>query len=279
MKKTSVSLILASSVLLLAACGQETADIAEERVIPVNTQLVKLGDIATHFSYTAVAVAAEHIAVMPRLGGGMVQGVYAEVGDRVEAGDILFTLDPVDIQSNIDNLMAQLAVAEAGIAAAQTGVTQAQRGSQLNQNILQAEGAVNQARTGVAQASGGVTQARAGLSSAEVAVEQTRLSINQAQNGYNTARQNFEDTTVLFAVGGASGFQLDQAELGLANAEIALEQAQAQYQNAQLGLEQARVVYDNALASHNQALAGYEQAMASYDIVVNSMPEEIQRQA
>ena len=242
------------AVLSLAFVGCSSGSEAafadmQTRVIAVNTANVELGDIRSELSFAGQVRAEEHIAVIGRMPGGMVDEVLVDVGDFVYAGDVLFSMDAVDIQNNVNSLTAQLVTAEAAVSAARTGVTHA-GGSAVQQQIL--------------QATGGVAQAEMALAQAEAGIEQATLVLAQAENGYNLARQGYDDTLILFDAGVSTRMQMDQAELGLSNAQIAFEQATNGYNIAQLALTQAQTAHNQAVQSHQ--------------LVVNEMPaENIQR--
>jgi len=254
------------AILSLGACANgeaATPTIAPERIIPVNIAPVGTGNIQSELSYVGIVRPAEHIAIMSRL-MGMVDEVFVDTGDFVNQGDVLFTMDPIDLQNNINSLEAQLAAAETAVTAARTGVAQA-GGSAVQQQILQASGGITQAETGIAQA-------EAALAQAQTNVEQAALGLSQAQNAYNTARQNYNDTYALFSAGVATRMQMDQAEMGLSNARIGLEQATNNHNIAEIGISQAQT-------SHQQALQSHQQALQSHQLVSGSMPAENRRRA
>ena len=244
-----LSIIALAALLGLSACADGgVAEQISERIIPVQIEAVSTGSISSELSFAGQVRAAEHIAVMSRV-QGMVDQVFVDIGDFVYAGDILFTMDPVDLQNNINALTAQLGTAEAAVGAARTGVTQA-RGSAVQQQILQATGGVAQAETALAQA--------------ETSVEQAVLGLSQAQNAYDTARQSYDDTYTLFSAGVATRMQMDQAEMSLSNAQIALEQATNSHNLAEVALVQAQT--------------SHQQAVQSHQLVTDAMPaENVQR--
>ena len=245
MKMTRVLHIMSLILILGAsACAVQEVEVLPERIIPVNTAIVSKGTISSQLSYAGQVRAAEHVEVMSRV-SGMVDQVFADTGDFVNAGDILFTMDAVDLQNNINSLAAQLAAAEASVDAARTGVAQA-GGSAMQQQILQATGGVYQAETAQAQA--------------EANVEQAVLGLSQAQNAYDAARQSYNDTYPLFAAGVATRMQMDQVTMSLSNAQIALEQAGNNYNIANATLSQAQ--------------ASHQQAIQSQQIITNEVPAE-----
>jgi len=173
----------------------------------------------------------QQVSVLPRI-PGEVLSVYFNVGDRVQAGDILFTIDPTEIQNNITALEAQLAVQDATVRTAQTGVNLVD-GSTMQSQLL--------------QASGGINQAEAAIRQAEQNIEQSIIGVEQAQLGYDMAAQAYNDTAVLFEAGVVARVAYEQAEAGYANALAALERAQSGYALAQIALSQAHTALQQAI--------------------------------
>jgi len=243
--------VAAVLALPLTACGNTGVAASEpisERIIAVNTAPVQTSSVRTELSFTGQVRAEAQIPVMSRL-QGTVDEVMVNVGDFVNAGDVLFTMDEADIQTNIRALEAQLGTADAAVNAAQTGVALA-GGSAVQGQILQAQTAVMQAEAGIEQA--------------ELGVEQRALAVAQAEIGNNDAATNLANMRMLFEHGDIPQTQLDQAESGANNAAIMLEQARSAYEMAQVSLEQAR--------------NGLVQATASYSLVArNARSENVRR--
>ena len=305
--KKLIPLGLLSASIFLVACGAEIEEDIQARVVPVNTQLVSTGNMSTQISFAGQVNPQEQIHVTGRLPGGMVDQVFANVGDFVNAGDILFTMDLTDLDNQVAALTAQLATAEAAVRAAQTGVGMATGGGgvqqqqiQASSGVSQAEVGVSQAEVGVAQAEAGVAQAEAGVANAQIAIDQTqgninqaRLGLTQAENAYSTAIQNLTDSTVLFNAGAMSRVQLDQAEMSVENARIGLEQATNNYNIANTSIEQANIGLLTSQTSLTQAQNSLEQAQngliqaqqaladaqASYRVITQTMPNDNRTQA
>jgi RND family efflux transporter MFP subunit len=224
--------ILCAFVMSLTSCGNETvAAVAVSDSVLVGTVMPVIGDIVVQGEYIGTMEPNQQVAVLPRV-PGEVLSVYFNVGDTVEAGDILFTIDTTDILSGINALEAQLAVQDAVISAARTGVALID-GSAMQSQILSADG-------GVAQASAAVSQAGLNL-------EQARIAIEQAQMGYDLAAQGLADTTTLFEAGVVSRNVFEQTEAGYLNAAANLERALSGLEMATLGVSQAERAYAQAL--------------------------------
>ncbi|MCL1862394.1 MAG: efflux RND transporter periplasmic adaptor subunit [Defluviitaleaceae bacterium] len=241
-------LFLLPIVLIIAFTGcsaNETvaAFVANDNVM-VNTITPTRGNITVVGEYIGVIQPIQQVAVLPRL-MGEVTGVYANVGDFVEEGDILFTIDTTELEINIAALEAQLDVQDATVRAAQTGVRLID-GSAMQSQVIQAQG--------------GVAQAEAAVQQATLNVEQALLGIEQAQLGYDMAAQGLSDTTILFEAGIVTRNVFEQAEAGYANAAAGLERAQSSYALANIGLSQAEL--------------GHSQALEAQRILLEQAPEE-----
>lgn len=241
---------LAALALPLTSCGQETAAATVvDNTVLVSTISPETGNIIVMGEYIGHMEPNQQVAVLPRI-PGEVLSVYFGVGDRVEAGDVLFILDTADLEANITALQAQLEVQDAMVRAAQTGV-QLIDGSAMQSQVLQADGGVNQAEAGINQAIQGV--------------EQARIGVEQAQMAYDMANQAFNDTTTLFEAGIVARSAFDQAEAGYLNAQAGLERALVGYTQAQLGLSQAEM--------------GHAQALEGQRILTEQTPVENRRRA
>ena len=294
----TVSLVAIAALLLpIAACGvlenlgigadaDASAQPAAERMIAVNTASVTPGSIRTELSFTGQVRASSQIAVMSRV-QGTVDEVMVNVGDFVNEGDVLFTMDEVDLQTNIRALTAQLETAEAAVNAANTGVALA-GGSAVQGQVLQAQTAIMQAEAGVTQAEAAVvhaqaavTQAEAGVEQAEMGVEQRALAVRQAEIAHDDAGANLENMAILLEFGDISQVQFDQAQSGASNAAIMLEQARSAYEmarvslaQAQSGVETARNGVQTAQNGVQTARNGVAQANASYRLITQDVRSE-----
>ncbi|MCL1844803.1 MAG: efflux RND transporter periplasmic adaptor subunit [Defluviitaleaceae bacterium] len=261
MKKILLFALLVTAAFVFVACGSgdvEQTGLVREAVL-VETISPETGDIIVMGEYIGTVEANQTVAVLPRL-PGEVLSVYFAMGDAVEAGDVLFSIDTAEIENNITALEAQLAVQDAIVAAARTGVALVD-GSAMQSQILQVAGGINQAEAAIRQA--------------EQNVEQALIGIEQAQMGYDLASQAYNDTAVLFEAGVVARIAYDQAEAGYVNAAAGLERAQSGYTLANIGLATARQAHEQALEGHRilvedapdenrqRALDGLAQAQAA----------------
>jgi membrane fusion protein (multidrug efflux system) len=95
----ALPLLLLLLVLLTAACKpQATASKAPPPALEVTTTQVVPRDVAITYSYAGRIAAFRTVEVRARVGGILLQRHYLE-GDRVNAGDILFQIDPAPYQA------------------------------------------------------------------------------------------------------------------------------------------------------------------------------------
>ena len=247
-----ICIALAALVIFASRGTQDNIHAAESALserITVNAILPEMGDIIVTGEYIGTLEPGRQVAVLPMLPGEILT-VYFSIGESVRAGDVLFTIDPTDIEANISALEAQLAVQEAIVRAAETGL-ELVGGSAMQSQIVSAAGGVNQAAAAIAQA--------------EQNIQQAQIGIEQAQMAYDLALQGKNDATILFEAGAMSRSALDQAEAGYTNARAGLDRAISGLALAEIGLGQAS-------QAHAQALAGQR-------ILINQAPEENRRRA
>ena len=254
-------------LILLAGCGQrsgeleqvgETAVTANPDITPTprptrpvqnNTTIVADGTIK----------AAQPVLALSFETSGKVTSLNMQVGDLVQAGDVIATLDDLALQEAIANAQLQVAQAE----------------NSLSQTQLELDNLLNWQpdELAIAQAEANLAAAQAQLANAEVqdaasgnSVTQSRVSLEQAernlvdaQEAYNTAfdpgrewelNSPFHKDRLEAEREGAVrnlAFAQDQLEVARANLALAVAgvnndtavSAQSNVASAQLSLEQA----------------------------------------
>lgn len=166
-KQTFLYPTLFSMFLLLAACGDSEQQAASEQQMPptsvgvVEVQAENIpivNDLPGRIAPTRIA------EVRPRVTGILVERVF-EQGGTVEAGDVLYRIDPQPFRVQVESAKATLQRAESvQLQARQTQDRQKNLGSR---NIVSAQQVENAVAT-LAQADADVAIARAGLASAEL---------------------------------------------------------------------------------------------------------------
>ena len=121
MKKTTSVLIFMSLMLVLSACSDKEA-VSEESIadkpIMVKQQLPDVKSLATLSNYVGTVEADSTVNIIPKVSAEVLSANYI-VGDHVNAGDLLFTLDDSTARIALDQANAGLKSAQAGLNAAQ----------------------------------------------------------------------------------------------------------------------------------------------------------------
>lgn len=135
MKKTMLSKMLAITVSLsfavssITGCGskKETEIIEEEAVVEVETSTPSIESLSISSNFAASVEAASEVIVVPKVSGEVTSKNF-EVGDHVNEGDLLFTIDDESAQISLAQAKASVASAQANV----NSSTAAQQASQYS---------------------------------------------------------------------------------------------------------------------------------------------------
>ena len=263
-----ILLLLATGafVLLDRARAQFEEQLTSEREI---VQVI-IGDLSASASASGQVVAGRE-ALLSMESPGLVVEVPVQVGDAVQAGDMLVRTDDTDLLLSVANAEQALRVqeadlaelqrpaSEAQIAAAEAQVTAAQAAlldltsGPTDLDIAAAEASVRSAEASVASASGSLSQARNSVNPADVAAARANLASAQLQRDLakrtNEANPNIDTHTAWQE----AEYALDVAEAQL-DALLAgpnpdsVGAAQASLTGAQANLEAAQAELAQAIA-------------------------------
>ncbi len=216
----------------LTACSNNTDTPVTDTAVNVTVDKVTLGDIASTVSYTGDIKTENSASVAPKA-SGTVSKIYAEVGDYVKAGSVLFTLDSSSYSLAYNQAKAAVKSAEAAYNSAIAAYNNVKNGSNA----------------------------------------QSKVNMNQtlatAQSNYDTAFDNYNRQKALYDIGAISQVALDSAKTALDNAKLALDTAKASAQlNSDVIAPQSEA---SAKAGIEQASAAVAQAKAAADIASNNL--------
>ena len=168
-----------SLCLVLAACGRagEAAEKPKEQaaavtVGPENVHVVVMEEIATGPAL-AGSLAAEREARVNAEIGGLVQGVFAEKGQPVRAGQLLARIDAAAVRDQVLSGQSAVRSAEQQVALARRNV---ERNETLASAGAVAERDLETARNALASAQAQLASARAQLASAEEQMGKTTVN-------------------------------------------------------------------------------------------------------
>lgn len=167
MKKTGICLALLCVLTVSGCTAQEEPVVEEKAVRTVQTTTVTTGEISSDFSYSGTVAPSREVSVVPSMAGKVTSYAY-DVGNTVQEGAVLFTLDSTDLQNNMRSL-------EANYAATQLQVDNAK--SQLESNtILYEEGIL--AKNDLDQLQLAYDSAQANLTSIQIQMENLQKNID-----------------------------------------------------------------------------------------------------
>ncbi|WP_225999694.1 efflux RND transporter periplasmic adaptor subunit [Paenibacillus sp. BJ-4] len=262
------SALIATTLLLsvaLAGCGggeAPAAPPAAQKAIPIQVAKVAKGSIADSTGIVGSFAPKDTAQVSPKI-SGKIQNINLTVGQKVNKGDILFTIDQKDLKDTITQNQESYQVALANLKQAESGAAQ---------SVQQAESSVDQAKSALVQQDSSITQAQ--------------NSLVDAQNSVHNAQSTLTRNQQLFSAGAVSQSDLEQSEIAFKKAQTALENAQLALHNAQTSKESAQTTYNNALKSLrlaqqktgiDVARASVNQAKASLDTARSQLANAVVR--
>ncbi len=174
-------------VLLISACFEKNDDTASETAeMTVDAIRVEARDVPLSFEYSARAQGSKETQVRARVGGILLKRNYIE-GTKVNAGDVLFEIDPAPYKVALAQAEAQLAQSQAQLKSAQNDWN---RISTLFKQHVVSEKSRD--------------DSLAALDTAKAAVQVAQAQVDQAQ-------LNLDYTTVTAPISGITSLQ-DQSE-------------------------------------------------------------------
>ncbi|MBO8126599.1 MAG: efflux RND transporter periplasmic adaptor subunit [Firmicutes bacterium] len=235
----------------------------QEKVVPVETYQVSRGDITQEIELNVTFAPASTVPVVPKV-SGTVQEVKVAVGDWVEKGQVLFTIE--DRQYRL-----QVQQAEAAYEAAKANLAQLEKGAS-EEEIRQAEAAVAQAKASLAGAIKSLenaeqmladrTQYKQQLQSAETQVELAKSQLEAAKSGvdqaeiaYENAETEYRRMQELFQKDMISRQQLDGVRLQYESAKASYESAVERLRQAEIGLDSAKESLELAQESYSDPIS------------------------
>ncbi len=234
-----------AAVLCLAmvsgGCGSasEAETVTEEEAsIAVSLQEAATGTITLSNSFVGTISPEETVMVMP-LAAGIVTETFFEVGDTVNAGDVLFKID--DEAARLQLEQAELSAASAQLQADSALTTQ------QDSTDLQLESSKLQAKSGY---------------------EQAQIGYFQAKSAYERLEKNLDNANSMLAAAKAKAAAAAQAPSASGNDASADEEKNAEALQKDIATWQSTV--SELESAKSQAEAAYLQARSAYSIAERS---------
>ena len=279
-KLAAVVVVLA--VLAAAFLPRLGAGGGENTVSPLDVMTLSSTDLRRTVSATGTVESAQSVLVYSTQSYA-VQEVLVEVGDYVEAGQLMAKLDDGVILDQIESqeaaLSASNSASSAAIAAAEHNYEQykAALDAGLNSSILNAESSVSNAYDNYVSAYNTYERYRADLAAGNnSAVLSAENTLESAENAYLSAQKTYdryaesldegENSTIL-----AQESALEGAERSLSAAEDAYDSAQDAYDDARAQAEEAQTSYGKAQAEVEQAKQKLDEAKEKVSILTEQV--------
>lgn len=167
-----------------------------ELTVPVKAQ-----DLTVRIEANGTVVPIQTVNLSPK-SAGVVQKLYVEQGDKVEAGQIIAQMDSATLQAELMQARANLAQAEANVAQVRSG-SRSETIAQAQASVAQAEAQVREAQARLDLASDRVRRnqsladegaiSRDRLDEMTSEAQRARASVEQAQAAVREARQRLAE--------------------------------------------------------------------------------------
>lgn len=95
------TLILGLALFSTGCSAQKTAAVTEEKYFPVEVSPATVQTLVETTAFSGKVVSDQEVSLVPKA-PGKVTAVNVKVGDKVQAGTVLFTLDTADLQKAIE---------------------------------------------------------------------------------------------------------------------------------------------------------------------------------
>ena len=215
--------------------------------VMVSTETLQQMDLQNTVSLTGVVESETDRKVYSTL-SYLVESVNVQVGDVVQAGDVLAQLDTEQLEMDIAQQQAAV------------DASNSQSAHQIEVNRKAYENAVENYENGLdsnaISAESGVNQAENSLTQAEYGVDSAQLQVDAAEAAVRDARENYYITRDQL------NGNVDDAREALDDAEDALAEAQAAYNSA---VAEANSKVTSAAANAAQKQQEFEQAKKDWD--------------
>ncbi|MDP4161403.1 MAG: efflux RND transporter periplasmic adaptor subunit [Bacillota bacterium] len=243
--KRGIILLAVLVVVVFIARGftsKPKAAVAEQKYIPVQVEVASKKTLVNTATLSGKISSDTDVSVIPKV-SGKVLSVAVKVGDSVSKGAVLFSLDPSDIQKQVDNANATLQLANASYQKSK---------EQWDTGKASLERTKAVAADKIANAQKDLANTKALYEAGAVA----KVQLDQAEVGLKELESTYAN-------------QIEQLEIQASDSTLQLAQAQ---------LNQAKVGYNQALDALNNAevTAPVDGVVSQVNVTVGNMASTAQ---
>lgn len=163
----SAAVLALAALIILPSCKEKENASQEQQIPELTVMTVAQSDASLETSFPATLEGENDVEIRPQVTGFLTK-VHVEDGQHVQKGQVLFTIDQVQLQAAVDQAASAVEVAQAGVNTAQTNADNNK--ILLDKNIISASAyqtsldALNSAKAQLNQAKAALTSARKNLS-------------------------------------------------------------------------------------------------------------------
>lgn len=267
-KKSVILMILLSSIFCLSGCegisfDKSAEEVQEDKRITVKVDVPRTSSIAIDGDFIGTIESEEQIYVVSKLSGD-VTDTFFEVGDYVNEGELMYTIDDTAAQISYKQAQASLSSATATLNTAKAGVNTA------NANVTATTASVtenfNKVSTTDKQLQLGIDQAEVNFANNEVNIGLMQDTLNGLNDKMNSINEAIDGANTMVA--NAQYAYAKAAEYYKANptSEYAKENLMA----AEKGLSDARSGLSSLQSSKDSLDSSIKQTEASIRTAKNS---------
>ncbi len=223
---------------MLGGCGSNGAqDAVETSAVVVDMKQAQTGKLTLQNSFVGTVSPQEMVYVIP-FASGTVTDTYFEVGDQVNAGDVLFKID--DSAAKLQLEQAQLSAANVRQQADSALTTQQESANiQMDSSRVQAQSGYDQAQIAYVQAKNAYDQNYDDLSDQ---IDACNTNITQLENAIKAASSS---------VSGGNASSVVQMKTQIETLKGTKKQLESSRNSLVAGLQQAESAYNAAKSSMN----------------------------
>ena len=228
--------VLLGGSLLLGGCGRNAVqDTTETSAVVVDMEQAQTGKLTLQNSFVGTVSPQEMVYVIP-FASGTVTDTYFEVGDQVNAGDVLFKID--DSAAKLQLEQAQLNATSVKQQANSTLTTQQESADiQMDSSRIQAKSGYDQAQIAYVQAKNAYDQNYDDLSGQ---IDACNANITQLENDIKAASSS---------VSGGNAASIAQMNTQIETLKGTKKQLESSKNSLVAGLQQAESAYNAAKGS------------------------------
>ncbi|MGN0413660.1 MAG: efflux RND transporter periplasmic adaptor subunit [Lachnospiraceae bacterium] len=253
------------TAFVMTGCGNAVEEAATEEAVLVTSQIASAGDLTLTSSFIGTISPEETVSVYP-LASGLITDTYFEVGDVVNAGDVLFQID--DEVATIQAETARLSAEQAELSAESTlGTQQDSLNIQLEQAAMSAQSSYEQAQIAYVQAKDAyddyddkIDAAESAKNGANEAVVAAKADMEAKETAYIAYKEGYDDERS----GGTEPSNPTYTGDGLNAAKAAYEAAKSTYMSAQISAASAQATYESIKDGKESVRMAFYQAQSAY---------------